>query len=286
MGPLAGIFDQRAAEKLNRHADRLGFDAISIGGVVSWLMECLSEGMLEPGELGVSERPMFSAAGFDVVADSEHNANVGVELLDSIIARRGVLDLREGARKFARHLARDKGRELIDAFVYTGFARGGWMVPNQYWTPGVLAPMAIMGKYYMYYGYDFLPPRALGRMSGNLMKTEMMLDNTGFCRFHRRWASDMIPTVIDELYGMKEAVIQEIATTATRINSRNASVYWESQRNADFVHNYLIRKRDIDGETRPELETWIKQFEADKQEAAMSFWYETHKGIMESLREF
>ncbi|MBW1958949.1 MAG: hypothetical protein JRI63_10520 [Deltaproteobacteria bacterium] len=28
-----------------------GFDAISVGGVISWLMECLHEGYLTPKEL-------------------------------------------------------------------------------------------------------------------------------------------------------------------------------------------------------------------------------------------
>jgi glyceraldehyde-3-phosphate dehydrogenase (ferredoxin) len=32
MGPLCGIFDQRAAERLNHQADMYGFDAISVGG--------------------------------------------------------------------------------------------------------------------------------------------------------------------------------------------------------------------------------------------------------------
>ncbi|MHC4582100.1 MAG: aldehyde ferredoxin oxidoreductase C-terminal domain-containing protein, partial [Planctomycetota bacterium] len=32
MGPLCGVFDQRAAEKLTHHADMYGFDAISVGG--------------------------------------------------------------------------------------------------------------------------------------------------------------------------------------------------------------------------------------------------------------
>ncbi len=95
MGPLVGIFDQRAAERLNRHADAYGFDAISVGGVLSWLMECLDTGVLAPAELGVTERPMFQADGFDVVADSAHNADLGIALLDSIILRRGVLDLRK-----------------------------------------------------------------------------------------------------------------------------------------------------------------------------------------------
>ena len=55
---------------------------------------------------------------------------------------------------------RPEGRRVnvLDYCVYNAFGRKGWMVPNQYWTPGALAPMAIMGKYYMHYGTDFLPP--------------------------------------------------------------------------------------------------------------------------------
>ncbi len=63
MGPLCGIFDQRAAERLNHHADMYGFDAISAGGVLSWLMECLDQGLLEPEELGVRGKPAFSPDG-------------------------------------------------------------------------------------------------------------------------------------------------------------------------------------------------------------------------------
>ena len=48
MGPLCGIFDRRAAEKLNHHADMYGFDAISVGGVLAWMMECLVEKRLSP----------------------------------------------------------------------------------------------------------------------------------------------------------------------------------------------------------------------------------------------
>ena len=286
MGPLAGIFDQRAAEKLNRHADQYGFDAISIGGVLSWLMELLAEGLLDTAEMAVKERPLFKAAGFDVVADSEHNAQIGIQLLDAIIESRGIMNLAEGARKFARRLARDKGKAVLDPFVYSAFGRKGWMVPNQYWTPGVLAPMPIMGKYFMYYGYDFLPPRSLGNMSANLMKDELMLDNMGFCRFHRRWAGEMIPRVIQQLYGAGDQLVTEMTRTASRINSRNASMIWESERNADYVHTYLKRKRDVEGESRPELNAWIREFDKNKKEAALGFWYETHKGVMEVLREF
>lgn len=285
MGPLVGVFDQRAAERLNHRADQYGFDAISVGGVLAWLMDCLDTGTLAPAELGVTARPCFTVDGFDVVADSAHNADLGIELLDSIVDRRGLVDLRQGARKFARRLARDKGRAALEPFVYTAFGRNGWMVPNQYWTPGVLAPMAAMGRYYMYYGYDFTPPRSLGAICAELMRTEMMLDNLGFCRFHRAWAQDMIPTIIESLYGLKDRMLQELHVTVRRVHCRNASNFWESHRCVDLVRSFLVRKRDVEQEQRPELHDWIARFEANERDAAAAFWYEIHRGVMESLRE-
>lgn len=286
LGPLCGIFDQRAAEMVNRRADSYGFDAISIGGVVAWLMECIDEGLLTPEECGITNRPVFEPEGFDVINDSMHNARIAIGILDAIIHRRGVLDLSEGARKFGRRLSRKKGVPLLDRFIYNAFGRGGWMVPNQYWTPGVISPMAIMGKYYMYYGDDFLPPRELGRRDAERFKKELILDNMGICRFHRAWAEEMVPEIMETLYGKGKDYIEKVAITATRINSRNASVYWESQRNIDFLYQFLKKKRDIEGSKDEELIKWLDAFDEDRNEAALSFWYEIHKGITESLKEF
>lgn len=287
MGPLSGIFDQRAAEKLNHHADMYGFDAISIGGTISWLMECLSEGYLSPEELGVKDVPKFSLEGFDVVSSSMHNADIGIDILDNIIDKNGKIDLSDGARTYARKLAKSKNnKKILDAFVYTAYARKGWMVPNQYWTPGVLSPMSIMGKYYMYYGPDFVPPRELGRSGAARLKGELILDNMGFCRFHRQWAEEMMPDVMESLYGLKKQYLENGAITASRINGRNSSVFWESERNVDIVYTFLQRKHSIDNNNDTELIKWLNYFNKDKYEAAMSFWYEMHKGIQESLRDF
>ena len=49
---------------------------------------------------------------------------------------------------------------------------------------------------------------------------------------------------------------------------------------------FLKKKRDVDGSTDPVLQQWLDAFERDRDEAALSFWYEVHKGITESLREF
>jgi glyceraldehyde-3-phosphate dehydrogenase (ferredoxin) len=215
-----------------------------------------------------------------------HNAKLGVALLNQMVAENGKINLLEGARKYGRHLARSKGKSILNPFVYTAFARRGWTVPNQYWSPGVLSPMAIMGKYYMNYGKDFIPPRELGRENAKRMLKELVMDNMGVCRFHRAWAEDMIPDIIESLYGLKEKYLESIKLTASRMNSRNASVLWESERSVDFIYSFLKKKRDEDGVKDVILNDWIIRFDEDKKEAALQYWYEIHKGIQESLSEF
>ncbi|MDP2876414.1 MAG: hypothetical protein Q8O00_09545, partial [Holophaga sp.] len=241
---------------------------------------------LTPAELGVSALPNWKLEGFDVVQDSMQNAELGVQLMDAILEKRGLLDLSEGVRKWARSVKRQKGVRILDSFVHTANGRRGWMVPNQYWTPGVLAPMAIMGKYYMFYGPEFFAPRTLGRICAERFKAELVMDNLGICRFHRGWAEEMLPEIMESLFGQREAFLQAIEVVASRINSRNASIYWESERNLDFMLTYLRRRRDIDGDQNAELATWIEAFEGDKKEAGLSWWFELKKGIDESLRAF
>ncbi len=286
MGPLCGIFDQRAAEQLNHHADRLGFDAISVGGILAWLMDCLDDGLITPRELRVDQVPKWEVANFDVVGDSMHNAELGMALLDQMAQPGGSIPLQFGARKFARRLAREKGKQVLDRFVYNAFARQGWMVPNQYWTPGAYAPMAITGKYYMHYGRDFLPPRELGRENARRMLKELMLDNLGICRFHRAWAETLIPDIMENIFGEKDAFLSSLNMTASRITSRNASVFWESERTMDMVFTFLKNKKETDGVSHPEIDRWIDFFTRDKHAAAYEFWYEIHKGIHEMLREY
>jgi len=285
LGPLCGIFDQRAAEKLVRHADCYGFDAISIGGVLSWLMDCLDQDLISPHDLNIKEKPVFSYENFNICSDSMHNAELGVALLDRIIKQEKFLDLNQGARELAKGLSRIKGEKIINRFLYNSYAKRGWMVPNQYWTPGVLSPMAIMGKYYMFYGNSFIPPRELGRVNAKRFEQELILDMFGMCRFHRQWAEDMIPDIMGSLFGMKKLFLEKVHNTACHINSRNASIFWESERNIDFIYTFLKRKQVVDNDKSKELNNWIDYFKKDKKEAAINFWYEIHKGITESLHD-
>ncbi|PKN78740.1 MAG: aldehyde ferredoxin oxidoreductase [Candidatus Cloacimonetes bacterium HGW-Cloacimonetes-1] len=285
MGPLSGIFDQRAAELLNHKADMLGFDAISMGGFIAWIFDCLDSGLLKPGDVGLDRLPKFDPDSFDTVSDSMYNAELGCELLNIVVSGSKLIDLSEGARKYARHLARKHGQEIVDKFVFNSFARKGWMVPNQYWTPGVLSPMPTMGRYYMYYGPDYFSPRYLGKVNADRMKTELLLDNMGICRFHRAWAEEMLPEIIQSIYGLGDDLLLKNHITARRINCRNASVFWESKANIDFIHSYLKRQHDELRKTDADLMYWLSRFKENSREAAFDYWYEIRKGIDESLGE-
>ncbi len=285
MGPLVGVFDQRAAEELNHHCDAAGFDGISIGGVLAWLMDCVHDGTVPAAELGVEGEPVFQGEGFRAEADSHENARLAMSLVDRILAQEGALDLSRGARRCAWNLAHHHGREVLDRFVFTASGTDGWMVPNQYWTPGVLSPMPIMGKYYNYYGNDYLPPRALGRMNVDLMKKELLLDNTGFCRFHRGWAEEMVPDILQEIFGCGQEATAACERMARSLTRRNHAVFWESRRNLDYVHTSLQRMRDAGATDNEDLGRWLGAFEKDPHEAGLDFWYEIRKGVEEALVE-
>jgi glyceraldehyde-3-phosphate dehydrogenase (ferredoxin) len=96
----------------------------------------------------------------------------------------------------------------------------------------------------------------------------------------------MMPDIVGALYGSKDEYLKRVDMTATRIHSRNAAVYWEGGRNADYVETCLRRLRDVEGKGDAELTKWVDAFDRDKKEAGMSFWYELRRGADEVLREF
>jgi len=249
------------------------------------MFDCLDRGLLTPKELGVKDLPRWDKDNFDTVADSMFNAELGAKILDNTIGQDRRIDISEGVRKYARRLAREKRQPLMDSLVINSFARRGWMVPNQYWVPGVLSPMPAMGRYYMHYAPQYFPPRLLGQINVDRMKAELLLDNLGVCRFHRAWAEEMLPKIVTEIYGEGYDLELNSHITARRINCRNASVFWESERNVDYVWKYLQRQKEILGLNEPDLDHWLKRFAENKKEAAMDYWYEIRKGIDESLGE-
>jgi len=259
MASLCGVFDQQAAELLNHHAD----DAISVGGVVSWLMEPLYKGLATNEEHGVIQFPVWRKEGLDIAVNSMHTARIRVELPNSFLYNHGIMDFNLGARQRASKLARQHGRRAIDSFLYVTFRRRGWMIPNQNWTPSVLE------KYYMYNRNDFMYPRILGRTNPERFK----IDNLGLGCFYRNWTENIMPDVKRQLYGkdIAEKFQQSINTLAYKIKSCNNSGLWKSNKNIDLVESFFIRKYKIECDNNPDMLGWVDYLRRDRRPQLLNF---------------
>ena len=279
LGPLVGVFDQRAAEKLNRFADAMGFDAIQVGGEVAWVMEGLAEGWLGAAETGIRGRPRWDPDALEPVADSAHNGAVARQVIEWLLADPRAAALRQGLRTAARTL----GGAGAEAAVYNANGDGhGCMVPNQYWVPGMFAPVPIMGRYYLNYQYEWLPPRELGRSCAERMVKELMLDNYGMCRFHRGWAEEMLPRIVNAFHGIDVDADEHHRGLARQMAEENRAQPWQTERVIDLVRTYLVKYRE-DGPKEAELDGWIDRFAKDKRAAGRAYWQEMRAGFDEGL---
>lgn len=295
LGPLCGVFDQRAAEQLNHYVDAMGFDAIQTGGTVSWVMELIHRGIVPPEDLGLppADRMRFDFSAdpttFDVVADSARNAAYAQAVVDMILFEPQGEPFRRGIRAAARALdARygltEPGRRTVDYAVYTAHGENGCMVPNQYWVPGMFSPMPMMGKYFNYYGVDWVPPRELGHKCVERMVYEFYSDNSGVCRFHRKWAEAIVDEIILCHYDLaldykahQFEIVRDICT-----HEIQGTVFWESERTVDIIMGYLEGWERL-GLNDPALHHWLARFRADKWTAARDYWEEIRAGILEAL---
>lgn len=309
LGPQCGIFDQRAAEQLNHYVDAMGVDAIEMGGLVAWIMELLDAGLVPPQDLGLppagprglqaqtpglegTPRFICDPDYFDVVADSQHNAELAQAIVEMIIYKPQGEPFRQGIRAAAHalttqypipnttpHIAAPRHRA-----VYLAHGQRGHMVPNQYWTPGMLGPMPIMGKYFEYYGVDFTPPRALGKKNVQRMVKELYSENGGVCRFHRKWSEKILPDIINRHYHTSidyEAHHRRLAARIFELQEDDA-VFWESARVVDLLAGFL-EKWERFGLVNDELEEWVERFRADRWAAARAWWDELRAGAREEL---
>lgn len=286
LGPQVGVFDQRAAEPLNDHADALGFDSIQLGGTLAWIMELVAEGLIQPEEYGFPPADQmkfkFTAdpQGFDIVNDSALNARYATALMDAILFDPKAALFRQSIRPAAAELDRKHNIRSVDRAVYLAHGEAGCMVPNQYWTPGMFSPMAVMGKYYVYYGAEFTPPEKLGRKNVERMVYELFNDNSGVCRFHRKWAEVIVDEILVAHYDLKVDYKDHQFQIARAIHEREGykSMPWESERVYDLILGFL-EQWERRGLADPELQTWLERFRADKNDAALAFWQAIQAGI-------
>lgn len=285
LGPNCGIFDQRAAELLNKKVDAYGLDAITTGGMISWLMELFSEGILDPRDYGLAPRTdpfIFESQPeqFDVVSSSMNNAIFAAEILEMMLNSPAGEVFRKGMRFAAMEIDRVKGTRSLHRAVFTPHGQSGYMVPNQYWVPGMFAPMPLMGKYFSYYGKDYLPPFELGKKNVERFIYELYSENNGACRFHRKWVEDIIDEITLSHFDLKIDFWAYNYQLAKEITFEDAgkTVFWESERVVDIIAEFH-RKWQREGLADESLKTWVERFDKDRHEAAHAYWEEMRAGM-------
>jgi len=296
LGPQCGIFDQRAAEAINHFIDAMGSDAIQFGGTIAWLMELFHTGILPPQDFGLPPATELQfdfasqPADFDLIEDSRRNADYAQKIAAMILFEETGAIFRSGIRSAGDALDKqyhliEPGQRAVDKAVFVAHGKQGCLTPNQYWVPGMLSPMPIMGKYFVYYGFDYLPPKILGQRCVERMVYELFSENTGVCRFHRKWVEAIVDEIISAHYQFPIDYKAHQFELARQIYEADGdqSIFWESQRTIDVIWQYL-EKWDRLGLKEPDLIAWIKRFRADRWKAARAYWEEIRTGIANAFQ--
>lgn len=292
LGPQVGVFDQRAAEVLNDHADAMGFDAIQLGGTLSWIMDIIHHGLINPEDFGFPPANEMSfdftddPDQFDLVKDSKRNADYAMAIIDALLFDEHCDIFRLGIRSAAKELDQRFEINSVNQAVFIRHGENGHMVPNQYWVPGMLSPMPVMGKYYVFYGNEFMPPYELGRKNVERMVYELFNDNSGICRFHRKWAETIVDEILLAHYDLEVDYKAHQYNLAKAIFEREGgkSLPWNSERVADLVQIFLESWQEL-GLKNQELEEWVQRFHEDKHKAALDFWQEIRRGEKDAFTD-
>ena len=250
-GPLSGSIAIYASDISVHAVDAMGFDAISFGGTAAWVLELVYKGLLQPEEVGLSDKPDFDKESLLLkpVEASEKNAKLVAELAHRVaFAETEVAKIiGEGIRRAGEvfdERFKDRlsyGESFKDYGVYTPLGSNGEIVPTMYWAIGNYIPLPIQGRYWTFYQFGvFLEPEELANKIVASALYEYWYDNIGWCRFHRGWAKPILKALFMEAYG-KNVEMEEHAKKMIRklINFAKKAgyepVFWDSMRVIDLV---------------------------------------------------
>jgi len=115
------------------------------------------------------------------------------------------------------------GKSFRDLVVYVAYGSNGYMTPNLYWAPGMVAPMYVLGRYWTNYTPTFMSPEDFAKSSLDRAIMEAMIDDAGLCRFHRGWAEPVLDKLYAEITGMQpnKDLYREFAEYSIRANAKS-----------------------------------------------------------------
>ncbi|MCD6164040.1 MAG: glyceraldehyde-3-phosphate ferredoxin oxidoreductase [Candidatus Odinarchaeota archaeon] len=287
-GPMIGVFDIYEADRVIREIDSAGLDAIETGNILGWIFELLEKDLLKPEEVGIDAKPYFDPQNYDVKY-SKHNAQLAVKLINEII--RGdnsilglVMDngLRAAAKKLDemfKDRIEQQNIRFEDVAVYVPYGENGHITPNYYWTPGMIAPLYVLGRYWTYYANVFSDPELFASVALDRAVKEYAMDNAGWCRFHRRLAEGLLSKLYREVYGLNIDPFEHA--------KKYYKLLVEYQRKANALPTFWDSKRLLElmksAACEFESEEWCKQFTSNLEKSAKEWWSRFTKKVEELL---
>jgi glyceraldehyde-3-phosphate dehydrogenase (ferredoxin) len=151
----------------------------------------------------------------------------------------------------------------------------------------MLAPMPLMGKYFSFYENKFLPPFELGRKNVERFVYELYSENTGACRFHRKWTEAIIDEIVTAHFLLPDLDYWRMnfnLAKAIHAHQSARSGPWEGERVVDMVLGFL-ENWERDGLKEAELIEWLARFRADKWAAARDFWQAMYDGMCSAFEQ-
>lgn len=285
VGPFSGITDVDESAKLVDFLDNIGLDSIEAGHMIGWIFDLITRGLLRPEEVGLDEEPVMDPERLGPEA-SKRNARLARKVLEllvsdsppkvlALIASHG---LRVAAKEldsvFADRVAK-AGLRFEDLMVYGAFGSDGYFTPNFYWSPGVVAPLYVLGKYWTDYSPSFREPEDYAQVALRRAVYEYAVANAGFCRFHRGWAEEMLGDLYKEMYGIDVDIyahglkIYKAIAEYQRL-SKAEPMLWESRKVMDVVASIAVESGAKGWEDamyhREKLVGWWNRFHAKLEE--------------------
>lgn len=285
-GPMIGVFRFEDAKRVVELIDSLGYDAIETGNVVGWIFDLLNNGLLVPSDLGLDEKPFFDPAGYEIQY-SEKNADIAIKIIDEmtngenvilrLIAEKG---LRAAAKKldniFPDRIER-VGIKFEDLAVYVPYGNEGSITPNYYLTPGMFAPLAILGRYWTLYSLTFLEPEEYAQLAIERALNEFLLEVSGWCRFHRGWVEKILPDLYKQIYGIEIDLLvyareyyRKIIEYQKKANAMPQ--FWESKKVIEILRKMACKY---------ESTNWCESFGRDTNSAAYQWWERFFRYMLE-----
>ena len=284
LGPIIGVFDLHEIQRVVELVDAYGFDAIEMGNLIGFVFDALSKGLLRPEDVGVSSTPYFDPYEYKLDY-SKHNADLAVQLVENMAwGRNPILKLigDRGVRAAAKILdilyedrARATGYHFVDLLVYAVFGEEGHITPNYYWTPGMIAPLPVLGRYWTLYKGVFTDPEDFAAKAYSRAVKELAIDNACICRFHRGWAEPVLDDLF-KLYGVEgySSRMKEVYKKIVEYQDLAGAgpVYWDSKKLKDVMASAASEYRN---------EEWLSKFALNKEKACREWWDRFYKKLEE-----